>query len=168
MAMQPFISISESEAVFKDGTIMTQTNLLKDYIDDLGHILLGETTTSPIGKHLEKAFKKMTKNEEENGLKALNYIAKAVKEISGYKQEVDEDYARYKIHQTLFEWQKQVQDSISDRITLLCGRRSGKSFVEKLTNELIDASNGSGQACKKREDTHKMAEANKAFAHYRF
>ena len=46
--------------------------------------------------------------------------------------------------------------------------RSGKSFVDKLTNEMIDASNGSGQACKKREDTHKMAEANKAFAHYRY
>lgn len=46
--------------------------------------------------------------------------------------------------------------------------RNGKSFVEKLTNELIDASNGSGSACKKREDTHKMAEANKAFAHYRY
>ncbi|MBR1907487.1 30S ribosomal protein S7 [bacterium] len=47
-------------------------------------------------------------------------------------------------------------------------KRSGKSFVDKLTNELIDASNGQGQACKKREDTHKMAEANKAFAHYRY
>lgn len=46
--------------------------------------------------------------------------------------------------------------------------RHGKSFVEKLTTELIDASNGTGAACKKREDTHKMAEANKAFAHYRF
>ena len=46
--------------------------------------------------------------------------------------------------------------------------RGGKSFVEKLTNELIDASNGNGAACKKREDTHKMAEANKAFAHYRY
>ena len=34
--------------------------------------------------------------------------------------------------------------------------------------ELIDASNGQGSACKKREDTHKMAEANKAFAHYRY
>ena len=45
--------------------------------------------------------------------------------------------------------------------------RGGKSFVEKLTNELMDASNGVGAACKKREDTHKMAEANKAFAHYR-
>ena len=47
-------------------------------------------------------------------------------------------------------------------------KRSGKSFIDKLTNELIDASNGQGAACKKREDTHKMAEANKAFAHYRY
>ncbi len=45
--------------------------------------------------------------------------------------------------------------------------RGGKSFIDKLTNELLDASNGQGAACKKREDTHKMAEANKAFAHYR-
>lgn len=47
-------------------------------------------------------------------------------------------------------------------------KRNGKSMVEKLTSELLDASNGSGAACKKREDTHKMAEANKAFAHYRY
>ena len=47
-------------------------------------------------------------------------------------------------------------------------KRGGKSFTEKLTNEIIDASNGTGAACKKREDTHKMAEANKAFAHYRY
>src|SRR5574344_2983709 len=46
--------------------------------------------------------------------------------------------------------------------------RNGKSFIDKLTAELIDASNGAGSACKKREDTHKMAEANKAFAHYRY
>ena len=46
--------------------------------------------------------------------------------------------------------------------------RGGKSFIDKLTNELMDASNGQGSACKKREDTHKMAEANKAFAHYRY
>ena len=45
--------------------------------------------------------------------------------------------------------------------------RGGKSFIDKLTNELMDASNGQGSACKKREDTHKMADANKAFAHYR-
>lgn len=47
-------------------------------------------------------------------------------------------------------------------------KRGSKSMVEKLTNEIVDASNGIGAACKKREDTHKMAEANKAFAHYRY
>ena len=46
--------------------------------------------------------------------------------------------------------------------------RHGKSFIDKLTSEIIDASNGAGAACKKREDTHRMAEANKAFAHYRY
>ncbi len=45
--------------------------------------------------------------------------------------------------------------------------RREKSMAERLANEMIDASNGLGAAVKKREDTHKMAEANKAFAHYR-
>ena len=46
--------------------------------------------------------------------------------------------------------------------------RREKSMAERLTNELIDASNGLGAAVKRREDTHKMAESNKAFAHYRW
>ena len=46
--------------------------------------------------------------------------------------------------------------------------RTGKSMAEKLAAELIDASKGQGTAVKKREDTHKMAEANRAFAHYRW
>lgn len=48
------------------------------------------------------------------------------------------------------------------------GARSGKSMVDKLVAEILDAANGSGASVKKREDTHKMAEANKAFAHYRY
>ncbi len=47
-------------------------------------------------------------------------------------------------------------------------QRPGKSMTERLAGELIDASQGAGATCKKREDTHKMAEANKAFAHYRW
>lgn len=47
-------------------------------------------------------------------------------------------------------------------------KRSGKSMKEKLANELMDAANGVGASVKKREETHKMAEANKAFAHYRY
>jgi len=46
--------------------------------------------------------------------------------------------------------------------------RVGKSMREKLAAELMDAASGRGASVKKREDTHKMAEANKAFAHYRF
>ena len=46
--------------------------------------------------------------------------------------------------------------------------RSEKNMCERLVNEIIDATNGIGGAVKKREDTHKMAEANKAFAHYRY
>ncbi|MCL4879168.1 MAG: 30S ribosomal protein S7 [Anaerolineae bacterium] len=46
--------------------------------------------------------------------------------------------------------------------------RNGKSMSEKLANEVMDAAKGQGAAIKKREDTHKMAEANRAFAHYRW
>ena len=46
--------------------------------------------------------------------------------------------------------------------------RSEKTMEEKLCNEIIDAANGTGASVKKREDTHKMAEANKAYAHYRW
>ena len=46
--------------------------------------------------------------------------------------------------------------------------RGGKSMYEKLADEIIDAANERGEAVKKREDTHRMAEANKAFSHYRW
>ena len=46
--------------------------------------------------------------------------------------------------------------------------RNDKTMEEKLAKEIMDAANGLGGACKKREDTHKMAEANRAFAHYRW
>jgi small subunit ribosomal protein S7 len=47
-------------------------------------------------------------------------------------------------------------------------QRREKTMVDRLMNELLDASNGLGASVKRREDTHKMAEANKAFAHYRW
>lgn len=47
-------------------------------------------------------------------------------------------------------------------------KRRGRSMAEKLAAELLDTYRGTGNTVKKREDTHKMAEANKAFAHYRF
>lgn len=47
-------------------------------------------------------------------------------------------------------------------------KRSEKTMAERLTNELLDASTGKGNSFKKKEDTHKMAEANRAFAHFRW
>ncbi len=50
----------------------------------------------------------------------------------------------------------------------LSRKRSEKTMTERLSNEMIDACNNRGSSVKKKEDTHKMAEANKAFAHYRW
>jgi small subunit ribosomal protein S7 len=53
-------------------------------------------------------------------------------------------------------------------IVLYARQRAGKSMENKLAEELMDAANGRGGAVKKKEDVHRMAEANKAFAHYRW
>jgi small subunit ribosomal protein S7 len=58
--------------------------------------------------------------------------------------------------------------SIRWLVTYARSRGDGKTMQEKFANELLDASNLRGGAVKKREDTHRMAEANKAFAHYRW
>jgi small subunit ribosomal protein S7 len=59
--------------------------------------------------------------------------------------------------------------SLAMRWLIAAARRRGeRSMAEKLASELTDAANNRGTAVKKREDTHKMAEANKAFAHYRW
>ncbi|HHS96635.1 MAG TPA: 30S ribosomal protein S7 [Chloroflexi bacterium] len=61
------------------------------------------------------------------------------------------------------------QISLAMRWIIAAARqRPGKSMAEKLAAELIDAANKTGAAIKKREDTHRMAEANRAFAHYRW
>nr|YP_009395854.1 ribosomal protein S7 [Herposiphonia versicolor]ARW64834.1 ribosomal protein S7 [Herposiphonia versicolor] len=53
-------------------------------------------------------------------------------------------------------------------ITQFSIKRTGKSMPAKLANEIIDAANENGNAIRKKDETHKMAEANKAFAHYRY
>jgi small subunit ribosomal protein S7 len=53
-------------------------------------------------------------------------------------------------------------------IVVAARTRQGRSMSDKLANELIDAANERGEAVKKREDTHRMADANKAFSHYRW
>ena len=51
---------------------------------------------------------------------------------------------------------------------MLDGKRGERTMEDRLANEILDASNNTGASVKKKEEVHKMAEANKAFAHYRF
>jgi small subunit ribosomal protein S7 len=53
-------------------------------------------------------------------------------------------------------------------LTMFSRKRGEKTMVERLANEIMDAANNTGSAVKRKEDMHKMAEANKAFAHYSF
>jgi len=53
-------------------------------------------------------------------------------------------------------------------LTMFSRKRSEKTMIDRLANEIIDASNNTGNAVKRKEDMHKMADANKAFAHYRW
>ncbi len=72
-------------------------------------------------------------------------------------------------YQVPVEVNKNRQTSLSLRWIISYARERGeKSMVEKLAAELLDAANGRGGAVKKKDDTHRMAEANKAFAHYRW
>jgi len=63
--------------------------------------------------------------------------------------------------------ERKVSVSMKNLI-LFARKRSGRSMAEKLSAEIIAAYNNEGGAFKKKEDTHRMAEANKAFAHFRF
>lgn len=70
-------------------------------------------------------------------------------------------------YQVPIEVRESRREALSHRWVINASRsRSGKSMSEKLAAELFDAYNGTGNAFKKKEDTHRMAEANKAFSHY--
>jgi len=72
-------------------------------------------------------------------------------------------------YQVPIEVNPERRTSLAIRWLVSYGRSRGeKGMVEKLTAELLDAANGRGAAMKKKEDVHRMAEANKAFAHYRW
>jgi small subunit ribosomal protein S7 len=72
-------------------------------------------------------------------------------------------------YQVPIEVNPERRTSLAIRWLVTYGRGRGeKGMVEKLSNELLDAANGRGAAIKKKEDVHRMAEANKAFAHYRW
>ena len=73
------------------------------------------------------------------------------------------------VHQVPIEVNPDRRTSLAIRWLISYGRSRGeKGMIDKLSNELLDAANGRGAAMKKKEDVHRMAEANRAFAHYRW
>ena len=72
-------------------------------------------------------------------------------------------------YQVPIEVRPERRQTLGLRWLLIATKKRGEKYMrEKLAGELMDAANNTGAAVKKREDTHKMAEANKAFAHYRY
>ncbi len=105
---------------------------------------------------------------EKTGKKPLEIFEKAInnarplvevkaRRVGGATYQVPIEVPQHRSFALVFRW---IRD--------LARSRAGKPMEERLADELLDAYNGTGSAVKKREDTHKMAEANKAFSHYRW
>ena len=106
--------------------------------------------------------------EEKNGEKGIEVFEKALSNIRPLV-EVRSRRVGGATYQVPVEVRPERQQSLSIRWLLEATRkRNERTMVERLANELIDAANDKGSAFKKKEDVHKMAEANKAFAHYRW
>ena len=116
-------------------------------------------------KILYEAFKIIEKQTNE---KPMDVFAKAMENISP-ALEVKARRVGGSNVQVPLEVREDRQQTLALRWLVNYARlRNGRGMADNLANEIIDAANGVGGAAKKREDTHKMAEANKAFAHYRW
>ena len=110
----------------------------------------------------------MTKRQEKGGDDALKLFKKAVENAKPVL-EVKTRRVGGANYQVPVEVNPDRRTSLAIRWILTYSRGRGeKGMVDKLSNELLDAANGRGASIKKKEDVHRMAEANKAFAHYRW
>ena len=106
--------------------------------------------------------------ENQTGKKAMEVFEEALKNISPLLE-----VKSRRVGGSNYQVPMEVTDERAQTLALrwlvnYAKLRNGKGMAINLANEIIDAANGVGGAVKKREDTHKMAEANKAFAHYRW
>jgi small subunit ribosomal protein S7 len=105
--------------------------------------------------------------EERAGKPGLEVFKAAMKEVAP-AMEVRPRRVGGATYQVPMEVESHRQFALTTRWILAAARsRGGKSFSEKLAAELMDAASGQGSAVRKKEETHKMAEANRAFSHYR-
>ena len=127
------------------------------------HIDAGKTTTTE--RILSDAFSLIS---ERTGGNAVELFETAVKNATPLV-EVRARRVGGATYQVPMEVRQERGTAMALRWLVTFSRaRNGKSMSQKLAGELMDAANETGSAVKKREDTHKMAEANKAFAHYRY
>jgi small subunit ribosomal protein S7 len=113
-------------------------------------------------------YQSMKNLEQKGGDEALKLFKKAVENCKPLL-EVKTRRVGGANYQVPVEVNIDRRTSLAIRWIVSYGRSRGeKGMVDKLTNELLDAANGRGAAMKKKEDVHRMAEANKAFAHYRW
>lgn len=110
----------------------------------------------------------MKKVEEKSGEKALDVFNKAVDNVKPVV-EVKSRRVGGATYQVPVEIKESRREALAMRWLINAARtRNGKSMADKLADELLDAYNSTGAAFKKKEDTHRMADANKAFSHFRF
>ena len=113
-------------------------------------------------------YKSMQQLEQKGGDEALKLFKKAVENCKPLL-EVKTRRVGGANYQVPVEVNPDRRTSLAIRWIISYSRGRGeKGMVDKLTNELLDAANNRGAAIKKKEDVHRMAEANKAFAHYRW
>ncbi|MEO5936952.1 MAG: 30S ribosomal protein S7 [Terriglobales bacterium] len=113
-------------------------------------------------------YEAMTNLEKKGGDEALKLFKKAVENAKPVL-EVKSRRVGGANYQVPVEVNPDRRTSLAIRwLVTYCRSRGEKGMVDKLTAELLDAANGKGAAIKKKEDVHRMAEANKAFAHYRW
>ena len=117
------------------------------------------------GRIVYDAFDIIQKKQNENPLEVFLKALENVKPLV----EVKSRRVGGSTYQVPVEIRDSRRNALAMRWIIQSARsRAGKSMSEKLSNELIDAFNSTGSSFKKKEDTHRMAEANKAFAHYRW
>ena len=111
------------------------------------------------------AFAEVKKRLDKNPLEVFERVVENVsprlvvkpRRVGGATYQIPVEVSKQRSQAIALQW---IRD--------FCRKRSGKSMAEKLTDELVDGYNGTGGSIKMREDLHKTAEANKAFAHFRF
>jgi small subunit ribosomal protein S7 len=149
----------EKRAIPED--VRYHSQLVGDFINRLMHKGKHSTAT----RVLYEAFDLMQARAKRD---PLELFEQAIKNVAPML-EVKPRRVGGATYQVPVEVAPERRSSLSMRWLLAAARaRSGKSMAEKLAGELLDAANNTGAAIKRREETHRMAEANRAFAHYRW